>query len=191
MANSNYLPSVVTPFCTMKFMYLAKQDTKFDPKYSVDMVFDTTEPSHREFIEQMQKLNKDVAAELLKDQKVKKGWNTKELFKEETDSEGNPTGKLMLKGTTKDKPVVKDCDGKVLEDSFVNTLGNGTVGRAKLCLKKSAVSTRKTLGITTYLSTFGATVQVKEPVFYEGGDGFGKVEDGFVAPEITGGDEDF
>ncbi len=199
MASENKYINAMTPMCELRFMYLGKQDTKFDPKYSVDMVFDTTVPEHRTFITQFMELNKKASDELLAElpPKGKKDWKTKDIFKTEEDAEGNATGKLILKATTKDKPIVKDAEGKTLADSFVITLGNGTVGRVKLCLKKSKVDSRKTLGLAVYMSTFGGSVQIKDPVFYSGGSaeggtgGFDKV-DGFVAPaENDNGDKDF
>lgn len=185
--------NALTPFVQLRYLYLAKMDNKFDPKYSVDMVLDRKDKEHAKFIKELMELNKKAGEELLDGiTKGKKDYRIKDIFKEEEDADGKPTGYLILKCTTKNKPIVKDCEGKTLDDSFVNTLGNGTVGRVKLCLKKSTVSTRKTVGLTCYMSTYGGSVQVKEPVIYTGGDdgGFDKA-DGFVAPDTTGGADDF
>lgn len=177
--------NALTPFAELKHLYLAKQDTKFDPKYAVDIRFDTKDKDAKKFLKELVAMNKAAGDELMEQlpTKGKKDYRIKDIVKEEEDDQGNATGFVILKATTKEKPIVKDCDGNTLEDSFVNTLGNGTVGRVKLCLSKSTVTSRKTVGLAVYMSTFGGSVQIKTPVFYTGGDdGFGKAE-GFVAPK--------
>lgn len=173
-----------TPAVPMQYLYLATPDVKFDPKYMCTLVFDTKVPEQAEYLKKLNKLNDDVAAELLKGiTKGKNAYRTKDICKPEEDDQGNLTGRFFLKITTKQKPQVFDASGALLTDDVVKRAYGGTVGRAILSLKKSIVSTQKTVGLTTYMSK----VQIIELVEGNGGGGagFDSVEGGFTAPSFT------
>lgn len=176
-----------TPAVPMQFLYLVTPDVyvdkqsgkSADPKYMLTLVFDTKVPEQAEYLRKLNKLNDDVAAELLKDiTKGKNAFRTKDICKAEEDDQGNLTGRYFLKITTKQKPQVFDASGNLLTDDVVKRAYGGTIGRAILSLKKSVVSTQKTVGLTTYMSK----VQIIELVEGNGGGaGFDSVEGGFTA----------
>lgn len=171
-------PLRTTPFASLMYNYMFKQDTKFDPKYSVDLVFDPKDKEHLKFMKALKALNTEVGQELLKGiTKGKQQYSVKDIFKAQEDSEGNPTGKFILKACTKEKPVVKDAAGNLIPDSVGLKIGNGSTGRAIVSYRASVVTSRKTVGLTVYLSK----AQVTEVVEYEANDGLSPVKGGFVA----------
>ena len=178
----------VTPFAPFRYIWLGRQDTKFDPKYSVEIVLDPdNDPDHKQFMDDVDELNVEVADELLKGiKKGKKAYSPKEMFKEIEDDDGNPTGKYSLKATTKMKPKVVDADKNIIPDETLCRCYSGTIGRLILGLKKSVVSTRKTVGLTVYLSK----AQITEPVF-GGSSDFDAVDNGYTVGATDGEAPDF
>lgn len=178
MAKDSEYINMQTPIGTFRFIYLAKQDTKFDPKYSVDLIIDPGDnEEHAAFMERIEELNTKVAEELRKTIKTgAKSYNVKEIFRELEDENGNPTGKYVLKATTKTKPVVVDAGRQVMPDDVINRCYGGTKGRLILGLRKSIVSGRKTIGLTVYLNK----VQITAPVFGSTSD-FDEVDGGYTS----------
>jgi len=181
VANEQYVesPLRVTPIAEMKHLYLFRQDTKFDPKYGTNFIFDPKKnKEHASYLKALKELNDKVGEELLKGiQKGRNAFKIKDIVTPEEDAEGNPTGRYILKVTTKEKPTVKDALGNIIPDSVGQKIGNGSMGRAILSLKKSVVTTRKTVGITFYLSKVQVT-EVKE--YTSTGSDFSPVEGGFT-----------
>jgi len=185
VANDMYFFSkdlAFTPIAELRYAYLVKQDTKFDPKWSVTLVFDPkNNPDHKKFLKALSDANKAIGEELLKGiTKGKNAFRIKDIVRAEEDSDGNTTGKYLLKVTTKIKPLLKDSQGAVVSDAVGSKIGNGSTGRVALSLKKSVVSTQKTVGLTAYFTK----AQIVELVEYSGGSGgddFGAVDGGFVS----------
>jgi hypothetical protein len=178
MAKDSEYINMQTPIGTFRFIYLARQDTKFDPKYSVDLIIEPGDnEDHATFMERVEELNAKIAEELRKTIKTgAKSYNVKEIFRELEDEDGNPTGKYFLKATTKTKPVVVDAAKKVIPDDVINRCYSGTKGRLILGLRKSIVPGRKTIGFTVYLNK----VQITEPVFGSTSD-FDAVDGGYTS----------
>lgn len=178
MAKDSEYINMQTPIGTFRFIYLAKQDTKFDPKYSVDLIIEPGDnEDHAAFMERLEELNAKIAEELRKTIRTgAKSYNVKEIFRELEDEDGNPTGKYFLKATTKTKPVVVDAAKQTMPDDVINRCYSGTKGRLILGLRKSIVPGRKTIGLTVYLNK----VQITDPVFGSTSD-FDAVDGGYTS----------
>lgn len=177
MPNGEYVdsPLKLTPFVELKHLYLVKQDTKYDPKYAVDLVFDPkNNPEHKKYLGDLKILNDAIGEALLKDiTKGRKEYHLKAIAKPEKDAEGEPTGRFIIKAITKEKPIVKDAVSNLMPDDLVAKAGNGSTGRAILSLRQSIVQKERTVGITFYLKK----VQIKELKVYEGGSDFDAIEE--------------
>ena len=153
-----------------------------DPKWMVTQVLDSKIPEQALYMKELNELNDEVAAELLKGiTKGKQAYRTKSIFTPEEDDQGNLTGKYLLKLTTKNKPVVKDSQGTIMSDAVVKKAYSGTLLRAIISIKKSLASNQKTVGLTTYLNK----VQIIDLVEGTGGGGdFDSVDDGYTVDTV-------
>lgn len=169
--------AVLTPEVRLSWLYLSKPDIKFgDPKYQATLTFDPSVPEQAAYVDKLERLNAEAAQRVLQDiTKGRSAYQVKQLFTPVEDSDGNLTGEVSLKLTTKKKPTVYDKDDRIMAEDVLATAGNGSKGRARIYFVESAVSSRRTAGLTTYLSR----LQITQVVEYAGanGGGFGAVED--------------
>jgi hypothetical protein len=193
MANDLYIndPKLQkTPIMPFTFIYLARPDVKFDPKYHVTGILDEKNPEHAKYLAALNTANDNVGQELLKGiTKGRNAFRVKDICKAEEDDTGNPTGRWFLKATTKNKPVVVDANGNVIPDAILGRAFSGSKGRLLLSLKKSTVTNHKTTGLTLYLSK----VQITELVegMTAGSSDFDSVPGGFsAAPAVSNGNQD-
>ena len=177
-----------TPIATMQYIYLARPDVKFDPKYGVTLVLDEKIPEHAAYLANLNTLNDNIGQELLKGiTKGRNAFKVKNICKPEEDDDGNPTGRWFLKATTKNKPTVVDANGVTIPDTVVGRAFGGTKGRLLLSIKKSIATQHKTVGVTLYLSK----VQITEIVegMSAGSNDFDSVPGGFTAVPNANGNQ--
>lgn len=179
-----------SPIAEFKYIYLARPDIKFDPKYSVTLVLDEDNPEHEAFMTAVNAVNDVVGQELLKDiTKGRSSFKIKEVFKPEEDEDGNPTGRYLLKVTTKNKPMVVDSQGILVPDAVLGKAFSGSKGRVLLSIRKSTVTQQKTVGLTLYLNKVQIT-EISEGMT-PGSSDFDTVPGGFSAsPEVSNGNQD-
>ena len=180
MAKSNkaFMQSPIVP---CKYIYINKPDTAFGgEKYAVTLILNPKDKEQKKFIDGINKAHKEAFdAEIKNITTAKKKYTVKE-FKAEEDKDGEETGMLELKLTTKYQPPVFDGEPKKVDPSVTRGLTVGTKVCCKLSLQTSVSTNQKTIGVATYLEA----IQIVEPVKGTGGGdngGFGAVDNGFVA----------
>lgn len=195
--DNNQYTYVTSPIGTFLFPYLVKQDTKFDPKWSVTLQLSPKDnPDHKKFLAEVKALNETVGKELLDGiTKGKSAYRIKDLIKVDEDADGNITGTYSIKFSTKTKPAVYDAAGKQIPDEIAGTIFGGSKGRVAISFKRSTNTSQKTVGLVAYFTKVQVTEIVKGNAGGDGasGDsGFGAVEGGFVVDttgtQVDGGD---
>lgn len=149
---------------TAKWAKISAPDTKFntDGEYSVQVVLPVA--AAQEIIEHLEEVRDAFQAEFIKDPKNKKILKTikiKEVFEEETDEDGNPSGNVVFRTkmkaviksaktgkTYEQKPAVVDAKRTPMKDANV---GNGSV--IKVAVEPAAyfMQSSKEIGVTLRL----------------------------------------
>lgn len=198
-STSDYLNNTgleFTPEAALKYIYLARPDDKFGtPKYSVTVILEPNkDEAHKDYVDRLLKLNDEVAQEKIAEVKSgRRAYRVKDLFREEEDDVGEPTGRLLLKIQTQRVPIVIDSAKNQIGPNILGTVGSGSRGIVKVSWKKGINSTQKTAGLIAYMNVYpGApSVQILELEQFEptdqadGGGGFTTVEGGFTVGAAT------
>lgn len=162
----------ITPIGELQYPWITAPDTRWDP----DGVFQTKMripfEDAQQIIAQLEKARDDFFQTL--DSQKQKNYRKADVFEEETDDEGNPTGNVVLKFKLKQvvtpksgedfrqKPVVVDKDG---EPITVPVYG-GTRAKVKGQIVPYTNAAQKVSGITLRMKG----VEVHELVTSGGGD---------------------
>jgi len=169
-----------TPFGEAIYPWLSQPDTAFDKAGVFHLKIKVPLEEAGEFIDQLRTVRDNFIAE--QDAAKQKNWNVAEVYEEEYDEEGNPTGNVIFKTkcranvtykdkntgedvTFQQKPKVVDMD----ENTVGESVWGGSVVRAQGVINPYAMASSKTLGVSLRLSA----VQVKELVTGTGSGGFG------------------
>lgn len=118
---ANQRVRMVTPIGIAQYPYLTSPDTKFNPdgEYRVNLILDPSDPGVQEFLEKLEELAEEaVEAEREKlrsaaknpklGEKAASQVQPQEPYSEELDSEGEPTGRFIVKFKSKAKVKRKD-----------------------------------------------------------------------------------
>lgn len=194
---------VVTPKGKALWVKINEPDTFYDEvgSYLADMVVDVAEDATQEFFTKMEKLRDKALKEVkskLSPAKVKT-LIVKDVFHEELDKAGDPTGRTIIK--TKLRAQYRDKNG-VMQDSKVqvyNEKGIEQEGFSKLIANDSIIKCQ--VWASPYymaaLNTVGVTYKLKKIQYIElieyasNGDGFSDESgDGFDEADSDGGNDD-
>jgi hypothetical protein len=194
--------SVVTPLGEALWVKVIEPDYKFDAKgkYSADVVLDPSDEGAAKFIKVMEGLRDRALAEAKENLAPAKAKQvvSREVFWEDTDKEGEPTGKIVIK--TKANAIdyneeavnIPVFNAKGIEEEGWNSLiGNGSKVKLQVWASPYHMANGNYVGISYKLKK----VQIIELSAYSGGgdEGFGdETGDGFgeeVAATAT--DSDF
>jgi len=194
--------SVVTPLGEALWVKVVEPDYKFDTngKYSADLVVDPKDETVAAFVKTMEGLRDRALAEAKENLTPAKAKQvvTRDVFHEDTDKEGNPTGNIVLKtkanaidyqGNAVSVPVF---NAKGIEEQDWNSLiGNGSKLKLQLWASPYHMANGNYVGVSYKLKK----VQIIELSEYSGGgdEGFGdETGEGFGATaEVTTTDSDF
>lgn len=159
-----------TPYGEAIYPWLNRPDTQFDANGVYHLKLRVPMEEAAEFIDSLRTVRDQFIAE--QDPVKQKNWNVAEVYDDEFDDEGNPTGNVLFKlkqrafvsykakdGTEQSftqKPEIVDEDGNTVSEA----VWGGTTLRAKGEIRPYAMASSKTLGVSLRLSA----VQVKELV---------------------------
>ena len=193
--------SVVTPLGEALWIKVTEPDYKFDAKgkYSADVVLDPNDESAAKFITVMESLRDRGLAEAKENLSPAKAKQvvSREVFWEDTDKEGEPTGKIIIKTKANaidynDEAVnIPVFNVKGIEEvGWKNLIGNGSKVKLQLWASPYHMANGNYVGISYKLKK----VQIIELSAYGGGDeGFGdETGEGFGEAEVAAStDSDF
>jgi len=186
--------SIVTPLGEALWVKVVEPDTKFDAagRYSADLVLDPNDETVAKFIEMMEAMRDKGLEEAKENLAAAKAAQvvTRDVFHQDTDKEGNETGKIVIKtkaaavdykGNAAPIPVY---NAKGIEQENWNTLiGNGSKIKLQVWASPYHMANGNYVGVSYKLKK----VQVVELNEYAAGgdDSFGDETDGgFDSAEI-------
>lgn len=193
--------SVVTPLGDALWVKVIEPDYKFDAKgkYSADLILDPNDNDAAAFVTTMEALRDRALAEVKENLSPAKAKSvtTREVFWEDTDKDGNETGKIIIKTKANavdynDEAVsipVFNAKG-IEEENWKDLIGNGSKLKLQVWASPYHMANGNYVGISYKLKK----VQVVELSAYSGGDeGFGDESgEGFgETPETPPTDSDF
>jgi len=169
---------------------------------STSLACDPDDPAVAAFVERLEELRDTAYSEAVETFGPAKGKQVKvrDVFTEEFDKEGNPTGKIIFKAKLKDIDIRKEkgdqctitvVDAKRNPMKTVPLVGNGSIVRLVVYANPYYMANTKEVGI----SMIWTKMQIIELVEFNGGgaDGFDD-EDGFEAAasdDSMGSEDDF
>lgn len=122
---------IVTPQGIAKFPYLNSPDTKFnaDGEYRVGILLDPSDEDVQEFLEKLDKMAEEAVEkakdDLIENKKKRSAEKVvpNEPYREDVDSEGEPTGKIEVRFKMKAKVTKKNGDVITLEPRLFDAKG--------------------------------------------------------------------
>jgi len=180
--------NVTTPKGTTLWCKIAEPDRKYTPtgELSMSLVCDPGDPTVVTFISKLEEIRDIALAETKATLGAKGGaYTTKEVFSDEYDQEGEPTGKIIFKMKLKDIDGRKErgkqhsitvVDAKRNIVSPIPLVGNGSKVKCVVFANPYSMASTKSVGI----SLIWDKMQIIELVAFGGGDAGGfDDEDGF------------
>lgn len=194
ISHTQYGPKVITDKVTFSSLYL-NGSYEFDEKFgsiNASIVIPKKEYEGSELqgiIDATQKISMETA--IKNNPKAKNQIKQVDRAVPELDDDGAETGNIIIKMKNKCK---FEKDGELFDRTFhvvdgrnnpveeYGSLTKGTTGRVSFALTPWYVTARKEAGITLWMNS----IQILEPVFYEGDSDFDEVEgDTWVAPKTV------
>lgn len=194
--------SITSPKGSALWCKVKEPDYKFNAKgiLSTDLVCDPEDKAVQNFIAKLEEIRDTALLEARETLGAKgKGLKAREIYKDEYDQDGEPTGNIVFKFALKDvddkeppKNKIKVFDAKVKEIKDVPLVGNGSIIKCNAYANPYYMATTKEIGI----SLLWQQMQILELNEYGGASAFDE-EDGFEADEdytpssnFDGDDED-
>jgi len=188
--------NVTTPKGKALWCKIAEPDRKYTPtgELSMSLVCDPGDPTVVAFISKLEEVRDIALAETKKTLGAKGGaYTTKEVFSEEYDQEGEPTGKVIFKMKLKDIDGRKErgkqhsitvVDAKRQVVNPIPLVGNGSDVKCVVFANPYSMASTKSVGV----SMIWDKMQIIELISFGGGDAGGfDEEDGFEAPSEPSG----
>lgn len=114
MSNKKTYPKLVSPKGTAIWPRLNEPDTKYKPEgeFTCRLEFDADSPEAKAFVAKLEKLRDEAFDEFVKENPKKKKATVAEVCREETDDNGDETGKITFNFKMKHK-ITRKSDNKV------------------------------------------------------------------------------
>lgn len=144
--NYDHYKTVVTPVVAIKYTHLHEPDTGreySDDKYKCTAILDPNDPDHAQLIGAIRDIVDLHQSEYPK-------HNGDNRLSEETDKDGNKTGKLLLTAKTKEQPLIFDASNTPMRP--VPEIGWGTKACLEITLAPYTMKSTKSSGTTVYLN---------------------------------------
>ena len=181
---------ITSPKGTALWCKIETPDREFNPKgmYSVDLVCAPEGQGVPEFVEKLETLRDTALEQANKGKPKPKQYKAREVYKEEYDAEGEPTGNIIFKFKMNNVDDRKPGQNKVRlvgpkaskgEIPMV-TIGNGSTIRCAGFANPYAMASDKTIGVSLILEK----VQLINLIEYGGGDEF-EDEEGDLPEDLT------
>lgn len=144
---------VRTPKGVFNWVFIGRPDPKYG-NYTISLFLNPADPTHKEFIEKLQKMNKELFdQEIQKITKGKSDYRMKKFPVPFEDKDGKLTGEFYIKASSKKPPLVCDTKGKAIENpTDILKIWSGSKGKLALSLKPNVNTKDKVIGYTVYLS---------------------------------------
>lgn len=192
--------SIVTPLGEALWVKVVEPDTKFDAagRYSADLVLNPKDEATAKFIEMMETMRDKALAEAKENLTPAKAKQvvTRDVFHEDTDQDGNETGKIVIKTKAaaidyKGNPApipVYNAKG-IEEENWNKLIGNGSKIKLQVWASPYHMANGNYVGVSYKLKK----VQVVELNEYSAGgdDSFGDETDGGFDAAVADAATDF
>lgn len=183
---------VTSPKGEAKWCKVVEPDYAYNAKgiLSTNLICDPNNPAVKVFIEKLEELRDTAVAETRESLgAVKaKGLISKEVYTDELDADGEPTGNILFKFAMKDvddreppKNKIQVVDAKTNPIKKVPLVGNGSIIRCSAFANPYYMASSKTVGI----SLLWEGMQLIELSAYSGGASAFDEEDGYEYDEDT------